>query len=451
MMRAKKRSLLAPAAVLSAVALGITGCGPDTTQAPAGAESGGKTELSAPTDYAGIEPAKEISFWSNHPSGSIDLEKEMIAKFEEESGIKVNLVTAGANYDEVAQKFQTAQVSGDAGDLVVLSDTTWFPAYLNGSIIPVDGVFEAASLPLDGYYPSFLEDYLYEGEHYAIPYARSTIIFFYNKDAYKAAGLDDSAPVTWQEVADRSTTLAANNPNVAAFGYPSDAYFPSWTMSNLVWSYGGDWSDGWDFSTMTDPETLNAIQFAQNSINDGWAEVLSGDPTTDFAAGAVNQVLASTGGLRGILEASSFEVGAAVLPSGPADTDKVVPTGGAGLGISAHSEPSKQLAAAMLASYLTNSENTAFFSAGTGYLPVQQDADMSTVYEETPLFKVAVDSLPMTRSQNYARVLVPGGSLALDRALMEVLVSGSDVEDALETAKSEIQTTYDRDIAGSVH
>ncbi len=41
--------------------------------------------------------------------------------------IKVNLVTAGANYEEIAQKFQTAQAakSGLPG-LVVLSDVWWF-------------------------------------------------------------------------------------------------------------------------------------------------------------------------------------------------------------------------------------------------------------------------------------------------------------------------------------
>ena len=55
-----------------------------------------------------VTPAKEITWWSNHPGTSKDIESEIIKRFTAESGIKVNLVTAGANYDEVAQKFQAA-------------------------------------------------------------------------------------------------------------------------------------------------------------------------------------------------------------------------------------------------------------------------------------------------------------------------------------------------------
>lgn len=434
---------LAAVAGVSVVAMALTACGPTVTSEES-AESGKVAE--AGFDYSGIEPAKEISFWSNHPSGSIDLEQQIIDNFEKETGIKVELVTAGANYDEVAQKFQTAQVSGDAGDLVVLSDTTWFPAKLNGSIVPIDDVLAAADVNTDGYYDSFFADYLYEDAHYAVPYARSTILFFYNKDHYAAAGLEDAVPATWDGVKAASEKLKTANSSVVPFGYPSDTFFPSWTMSNLVWGYGGDWSDGWDFSAMTSENTVDAVQFAQDSIDDGWAEVLSGDPTTDFSAGAVSQILASTGGLKGILETAEFEVGVGFLPGGPVETEAVVPTGGAGVAISAKSSPEKQLAAAMFAGYLTNAENTAFFSAGTGYLPVQKDADMSKVYAEKPLFEMAVEQLDRTRSQNYARVFVPGGSMAIDKGLMNVLVGGNDVKTSLEEVQTELQGLFDRDL-----
>ncbi len=60
------------------------------------------------------------------------MEKAIIEKFHAKfPEIKVNLVTAGANYEEIAQKFQTSQAakSGLPG-LVVLSDVWWFRYYI---------------------------------------------------------------------------------------------------------------------------------------------------------------------------------------------------------------------------------------------------------------------------------------------------------------------------------
>lgn len=443
------RGLMMTAAATSAVLVLGACAGPRVSDNTSSGAASDSTSGSA-VDYSSLEPAKEISFWSNHPGGSIDIEQKIIDQFTQDTGITVNLVTAGANYEEVAQKFQTAQVSGDAGDLVVLSDANWFTQYVNGSITPIDDLLAASDNDTSTYVDALYGDYLYEGSHYAVPFARSTPIFYYNKDQYAAAGITQ-APTTWDEVkADSEKLKAVNTSDVVAFGFPSEAEYPAWTMSNLVWSYGGSWSNEWDFSTMTDSATVEALTFAQDGVKDGWAGVLSGDPESVFAAGGASQVVASTGSLKGILDSATFDVGVAYLPGGPEATTGIVPTGGAGLAVSASSTPEKQLAAAMLASYLTNSENTATFSAGTGYLPVRSDADMSAVYADNPNFEVAVEQLANTRSQDYARVFVSGGDKALASALQTILSSDADVTETMTTAQQAIQTSFDRDLADVV-
>lgn len=424
-------------------ALALTACGP--------AVSGDTAADATPaTDFGGVEPATEISFWSNHPGGSIDIEKELIAAFEAESGITVNLVTAGANYEEVAQKFQTAQSAGEVGDVVVLSDATWFPAYLNGSIIPVDEVLASVDADTSTYVETLFNDYLYEGDHYGVPYARSTPIFYYNKDAYAAAGLPDEVPATWDEVKTAAAQLATANPGASPFVYPAGASYPAWTLSNLVWGYDGGWSDEWDFAAVSSQQTVDALTFAQSSVKDGWASVSSGDQATDFASGAALQTVASTGSLAGILEAATFEVGVGFLPGGPAATEGVVPTGGAGVAIASKSSPEKQAAAALFIDFLTNAESTATFSGGTGYLPVRTDADLSAIYAETPAFEVAVEQLANTRSQDFARVLLPGGDLALSGAVTDILTSDVDVAETLTALETQLQALYDRDLASQL-
>lgn len=436
MSRTSKRFVFG-ASILGLATLGMSACGPSV-----GSDSAAETDV----DYSDVEPADKITFWTNHPGGSMDIEKQIVADFKKESGIDVELVTAGANYEEVSQKFQTAQNSDEVGDMVVVSDATWFTNFANDSLLPVDKVLESAESDTSTYQETLFDDYLYEDAHYAVPYARSTPIFYYNKDHYKKAGLDDKAPATWEDVKANSEKLQEKKTAKSALSYPKEDAYPAWILGNMVWGYGGGWSNDWDMSAMTSPETVEAVQFAQDSTKDGWANVSSGVPEDDFAAGATSQVLGSTGSLAGILESADFEVGVGFLPGGPKETDKVVPTGGAGVGISAKSSPEEQLASAMFLDYLTNSENTATFSEGTGYLPVRTDADMSKVYEKTPQFEVAVDQLEKTRTQDPGRVLLPGGDTTIAKSLQKILTSDADVTEELQGAQDELQGLYDNDL-----
>ena len=430
------RALLA--VVLLAVA--VAGCG--GPRIVGAGERGAGTEL----DYTGVTPATEISFWSNHPGGSIDTERALVAEFARQTGIRVNLVTAGANYEEVSQKFQAAQTSRSVGDVVVVSDVTWFPAFLNGSVIPLEPALAAQGVDTSGYRQTLYDDYRYGGKHYAVPYARSTPIFYYNKDFYRRAGLPDRPPATWDEARDYGRRMKQAGIAVPSFGFPPQDQYVGWTVSNLVWGYGGAWSDQWNFGAVTDAKTRDAFAFARSAVADGWAVVASGDPTTPFAAGALGQVIASTGSLRGIIEAAKFDVGVGFLPGGPVESTKVVPTGGAGLAIASKSPPERQLAAAKFIAFMTNTASTATFSAATGYLPVQTGADMSAVYAKTPQFKTAVDQLSRARSQDYARVFVPGGDRAISGTIQAVLTTPVDIGGALDSLRDKLEKFYRRDV-----
>src|SRR5690606_16973123 len=159
-------------------------------------------------------------------------------------------------------------------DVVVLSDATWFPNYLNGSLAPLDPLFEEIGADTGTYQEALYGDYLYEGSHYGAPYARSTPLFYYNAEHYEAADLTE-APETWEEVVSHAEALEAAGVDATPFGFPPQAEYPAWTMSNLVWSYGGAWSNDWDLSAVSSDETVEALTFAQDAVNDGWAEVVS--------------------------------------------------------------------------------------------------------------------------------------------------------------------------------
>ncbi len=436
-----RRGFLALAG-LGASAAALAACAGPSTGGPAAVATNDSI------DFSGVKPAAKIDFWTNHPGKSQDVEKAIIEKFQAKfPDIKVNLVTAGSNYEEIAQKFQTSQAakSGLPG-LVVLSDVWWFRYFINGSIIPLNGLVKQLDIKVDDFQKSLVQDYQYDGKQWALPYGRSTPLFYYNKDHFAAAGLPDRAPATWQEFAEWAPKLKASSGAQYAYLYPALAGYAGWTLQNNLWGWGGGWSKGWDI-TCDSTESVAALQWAQDSIfKDGWAGVSSKEAADDFAAGVTSTTISSTGSLLGVLKSAKFNVGVGFLPGGPAVASGVCPTGGAGLGIPSGISKEEQLAAATFLKFMTEPENTAQFSAATGYMPSRVSADMTAVLAKTPQIKTAMDQLPATKVQDNARVFLPGADQEMAKAAAKILTQKGDVKETMTELRKTLEGIYTKDV-----
>lgn len=448
-----RRSFLATAGV-GAGALALAACGgPTTTSQDAGGSnsSGGSASAAPDLDFAGVTPAKEISFWTNHPGKSQDTETALAKSFTEKTGIKVNIVTAGANYEEVAQKFQTAQTGSDIPSVILLSDVWWFRYFLNDAIIPLEGLFKQLNVETGDYRQTLLDDYLYNGKHWAVPFCRSTPVFYYNRDIWAKAGLEDRAPKTWQELEEWVPKIQPNLGD-AKFVYmnPSPDNYDSWYAQNKIWGWGGNYSNKWDI-TCDSPDTIAALKWSQDAVKNKWAGISGKDVSADFSAGAAACILESTGSLVGILKAAKFKVGVGFLPGGPKATDKVCPTGGAGMAIPKKLSKEVQLAAGMFIQHMTTPENAATFSKATGYLPVRTSADMSDVIKERPQAQVAIDQLAHTRSQDWGRVFLPGADRKIGEAIAAITAQNADVTQQMQQLKKDLEKIYNADVKPNLH
>lgn len=413
--------------------------------------SGGSSN--AATDWSKVKPANKITFMSSHPGKSQDVEKALIADFEAANpDIKVELITGGANYEEVAQKFQTSQAGNNVPDVVVASDVWWFRYAIANTIVPVDELLKTVQ-DKGAFNATLFGDYNYTEKHWAVPYARSTPLFYYNKDHFKAAGLPDRAPTTWDEFAQWAPKLQAANAKKSgyqhAYQYPALAGYAGWTLQNVLWGQGTGWSKEWTLTANSD-ETVKAMQWVQDTIvKDKWAGVSSKDAVSDLTAGAVSATISSTGDLVGTLTAAkeaNMNVGVGFLPGGSVSKSPVCPTGGAGLVIAAKTSPERQLAAAKFVSFVTNAAGTAKFSAATGYMPVRTDADMSSVLSKTPQIKVALDQLAVTKSQDYGRVFLPGADQEMANAAAKIMNEKADVKASLTALQGKLDEIYTKTV-----
>ncbi|MBT9257016.1 ABC transporter substrate-binding protein [Phycicoccus sp. MAQZ13P-2] len=400
------------------------------------------TGTSATSDQGGDGTTLEL--WSNHPGNSKPVEQELIAAFQKANpGITVKLVDAGKNYEEVAQKFNGALVGGTLPDLVVVSDVTWFNFALNKQLTPLDDLLSTAKIDTADYVDALYGDYLFDGGHFALPYSRSTPLFYYNKEIWSKAGLEDRGPKDWDEFKEWSDALkAAAGNGKFAMELPDGSNYLDWHFQNMAWGYGGGYSQEWT-PTFSAEGTVKAGQYLQDLAKAGVVK-FNATPEADFSAGLAGCILQSTGSLGGITKDAKFEVGTAFLPG-----EGNCPTGGAGLGIPANISDARKANAVKLAEFLTNAESTVTFTQATGYMPVRKSAVELPAEKDylakNPNAKTAIDQLPQTRSQDNVRVLLPGGGARIGKGLDQV-AQGQDVATVFAGLDTESRQVFDNQI-----
>src|SRR5437763_3365684 len=128
---------------------------------------------------------------------------QLSTDFEKENpGIKVRPIYAGS-YQESITKALTAVKGGDAPTTAVLLSTDMFTLIDEDAIVPFDGYIKTPEDQawVKGFYPAFMENSQTGGKIWGIPFQRSTIVLYWNKEMFKEAALDpNKAPATRAEM-----------------------------------------------------------------------------------------------------------------------------------------------------------------------------------------------------------------------------------------------------------
>src|SRR3954468_8701179 len=125
------------------------------------------------------------------------------ADFEKENpAIKIKPIYAGT-YQESIAKALTADKSGTPPVTSVLLSTDMFTLIDEEAIVPIDGFIKTDEDKkwLASFFPAFMENSQTGGKTWGVPFQRSTIVLYWNKEAFKEAGLDpEKAPQNWEEM-----------------------------------------------------------------------------------------------------------------------------------------------------------------------------------------------------------------------------------------------------------
>jgi len=328
---------------------------------------------------------------------------------KENPSIKVTPIYAGS-YQDTIVKALTANKSGTPPVTSVLLSTDMFTLIDEDAIIPFDNFVKTADDKawLGSFYKAFMLNSQTGGKTWGIPFQRSTVVQYYNKDLFKAAGLDpNKPPTTWAEMADMAKKLTVKDASgkVTQYGVqiPSSG-FPYWLFQGLAIQNGVAMAnEAGNAVKFDDPKVIEALQYWIDLTKQGVhpAGIVEwGTTPKDFFEKKVAMMWTTTGNLTNVKANAKFDFGVAMLP---ANTRKGSPTGGGNFYIFKKSTPAQQEAAFKFIKWITQPERAARWSMDTGYVAVSETAygtDTLRKYgRDFPPALVARDQLPFALAE----------------------------------------------------
>jgi sn-glycerol 3-phosphate transport system substrate-binding protein len=297
--------------------------------------------------------------------------------------IKVNPVYSGS-YADTRTKVQAAIKGHNTPAIALMFSIDLFSLLSMNAIMDYDSLCttQGDKAWLNGFYPGFMKNAQTGGKTYGIPWQRSTIILYYNKDAFKQAGLDpNKPPTTWAELEQYAQKLTkVENGVTTRYGIeiPSDkAGYAYWMLQTFCTQQNGFNLMNQDGTEVyfNDPKTIKGITFWKSLSDKGYqpkGTTAWATTPTDFLEQKAAMIYHTTGNLTNIRKNAKFDFGVAMLP---ADESRGSPTGGGNFYLFKGVPKDQTQAAFTFVKWMTdNPDRVAQWSIDTGYVATRPDA-----------------------------------------------------------------------------
>ncbi|MFN9505563.1 MAG: sn-glycerol-3-phosphate ABC transporter substrate-binding protein UgpB [Rubrivivax sp.] len=322
-----------------------------------------------------------------------------------------------------------------------------------GAIVPVNEVMSRAGVKFDAsvYVPAVSGYYTApNGQMLSLPFNSSTTVLHYNKDAFKAAGLNpDAPPKTWPEVVSAAAKLKASGHKC-----PFTTAWQSWTQlesfsawHNVEFATQRNGFNGLNARlNITTPLHVRHIENLANMAQQGLFVYKGRNNSADatFQSGECAMYTGSSAAYGGIKRNLKAQAGISTLPFYPdvAGAPQNTVIGGASLWAMAGKKPEEYKAVAAFYKYLSDPQVQAKSHQETGYLPITTEAfnitEKSGFYKQNPGTDVSVTQM-IRKTTDKSRGIRLGNFVQirtiLDEELEQVWSGKKSAKQGLEDAK----------------
>jgi sn-glycerol 3-phosphate transport system substrate-binding protein len=357
----------------------------------------------------GASAQVEIQWWHSMTSVNGEWVNDLAKDFNASQNKYKVVPTYKGSYDESMTAAIAAYRAGNAPHILQVFEVGTATMMASGKAIkPVGEVMKEAGQKFDPsvYIPAVASYYTApNGQMLSFPLNSSTTVFYYNKDAFKTAGLDpEKPPTTWIEVAQAAAKLKAAGHacplTIAWQGWTQLESFSAW--HNVEFATRNNGLSGLDARLkINSPLHVRHIENLANMAKQGLFVYKGRANTAEpaFVSGECAMITTSSGFYGNVKKNAKFNFSLSTLPYYPdvegAPQNTVI--GGASLWVMGGKKPEEYKGVAEFFSFISKPEIQSASHKRTGYLPITTAAftltEQSGFYKENPGTEVAPNQM----------------------------------------------------------
>jgi multiple sugar transport system substrate-binding protein len=381
-----------------------------------------------------------LQFWAHWASEQRRPTIDKIIKTWNDAHPNIQVQYTPVPFDQIMTKVQAGVAAGNAPDVVVL-DT--FTTQFRGAKKQSTDLSALGADALKGnYFDSPWSANVYNGKVYGLPFVTDTRMLFYNKAAFKDAGLDtNKGPASWDDLwayADKLDKKEGGKLTRVGF-------HPLWGAGFDLWvpNAGGDFFDA-KRETPTinsNPKNLEVMNWIKK-WNDRYGQATWAAFKSTFQGGANDPFL--TGQVAMEVQVATFA--AQIKKYNPSLDYGMVPiptpdgkqhlgsafSGGFNVELPANTKHTKE--AFEFAKYLTT-EAAGVWAKEQYDMPAAKAAAQGV---DDPVFKAMMDNMPNTIFQSRP-LYAPDYGTAVQKAVDDVMAGKADPKAALDEAQKTVE------------
>jgi multiple sugar transport system substrate-binding protein len=390
----------------------------------------------SPAAAGGSAGRTTVQFWNSFTGSDGDILRKIVDNYNKtnKDGITIEMdIIPGAT---LSQKLATAFATKTAPAMVHIgnADLIRQVQYLS----PLDDFFDKTGANKNDFEPASLEALQYKGSQYVIPFQWFSTFLYWNKDLFRAAGLDpEKPPATWDEIAEYAAKLTNPARKIYGYGIPIKGA-PNVFVSQFL-SNGGEIYDASTLKSKLDsPVNLETLKWMQNIANRGYTPkgLTGADIDNLLFAGQVAMYINGPWLVTGLRE-NKVNFGVAGMPRGKVKAVGIAEVGGWAVPKDASADQ-KAAAYTAIAFLCANPASAKEYCVGAAFPPYLKSVANDPQIQSDPLIKIfaGMGSFGIPFGSGLTTVSQINGDVLFP--MIENVIAGADCQAELTAAGRKI-------------
>jgi multiple sugar transport system permease protein len=406
----------------------------------------------APSLRGGEETARrKVVFWNLFTAGDQHRAITELVKRFNDSQSSYAVEKVDIPYQHIHSKMLPAIAGGTPPDVSIFDRFLVASYAARGAFLQLDERVQAAGYSAGDFFDAPWGECFYAGHPYAVPYDTDVRVLYYNKKAFRDAGLDpERPPRVWSELREYSKKLTKRRPDGR---FDQVGFVPIWGNVGALYLYG--WQKGARFMspdgrrvTLNDPKLVESLEWIREFVRDYGMENLmtlssgfGAEAQNPFITGKIAMHVADVGELSMIQKyGANLEWGAAPCPY--AD-DGVPATWSGGFSLVIPQGPTNADGAWAFCRFILSEPSQRYMATSSNKLPALRAASDDPFFQSSAFWRLAIDQM---KCSHYRPITPVGAAIngEMYRAVDFVVRGELGVKEALDIATVESQKELDR-------